>query len=234
MDAGPGETPPVIPPPESAYRPPAAAQADNAIAYERGPALTGERGVANLAAAAVPKSIVMEPAEERPPEPSIPMLPPEAEIAPIPPRVNPPAAPKTGPVEIPEAYILPEIAAAPRSRPVPETAKPEPVRAEPVSPGVEDAAPDRTADVQFSAPLITTLEKGKYYLQLRAYTKTDLVELELTRLGSGYPLAVQAGESQEKPLYRILVGPMNLGETNALLRRFKGNGYNDAFVKKGE
>jgi hypothetical protein len=176
----------------------------------------------------------MEPAEERPPEPYI-ALPPEAEIAPIvSPGVNPPAAPKKDTVEIPEEHILPEIAATPRSRSVPENAKPEPVQAEPVSSGVEEPASARTAAVQFSAPLITTLEKGRYYLQLRAYSRTDLVESELTRLGSGYPLAVQAGGNPEKPLYRILVGPVNLGESNALLRRFKGNGYNDAFVKKAE
>jgi hypothetical protein len=73
-----------------------------------------------------------------------------------------------------------------------------------------------------------------YYLQLRAFSKTELVQAELTRLGDSYPLAVQAGGSPEKPLYRVLVGPVNLGESSALLRRFKGSGYGDAFVKQAE
>ncbi|MDR2630956.1 MAG: hypothetical protein LBC60_08550, partial [Spirochaetaceae bacterium] len=132
MGERPEETPPVSSPPESAYRPSAAAQPDSAITYEQGPELIGERGAGR-------KSIAMEAAEERPPEPYI-TLPPEAEIAPIAsPRANPPAAPrKEDTVQIPEEYILPEIAAIPRSRPVPESAKPETVRNEPVLSGAEE------------------------------------------------------------------------------------------------
>jgi hypothetical protein len=59
-----------------------------------------------------------------------------------------------------------------------------------------------------------------------------LVESALTRIGNTYPLAVQAGGSPERPLYRILVGPVNLGESSALLQRFKGNGYRDAFIRQ--
>jgi hypothetical protein len=38
--------------------------------------------------------------------------------------------------------------------------------------------------------------------------------------------------TMEKPVYRILIGPVNLGESGALLQRFKLR-YNDAFVRQG-
>ncbi|MCL2478575.1 MAG: SPOR domain-containing protein [Treponema sp.] len=84
----------------------------------------------------------------------------------------------------------------------------------------------------FSAPVIGSLEKGRYYVQLGAYSKSEIAESELAKLGSGLPLAVQNGGTADKPLYRLLVGPLNLGESGALLQRFKGT-YKDAFVRLG-
>jgi cell division septation protein DedD len=83
----------------------------------------------------------------------------------------------------------------------------------------------------FSVPVIQNLEKGKYYVQLASFTRADLVELELIKLGTTYPLAVQTGGSAGQPLYRLLVGPVNQGEGGALLQRFRSSGYKDAFIK---
>jgi hypothetical protein len=80
--------------------------------------------------------------------------------------------------------------------------------------------------------VISSLERGKYYLQLAAYTIPELVETELLRISTVYPLAVQESGEAEKPLYRILIGPVNLGESGALLQRFKASGYRDAFIRK--
>jgi cell division septation protein DedD len=77
------------------------------------------------------------------------------------------------------------------------------------------------------------LEQGKYYLQLAAFSRAEAVEQELSKIDKSYPLAVQAGGSPERPLYRVLVGPVNLGESGALLLRFKGNGWGDAFIRNG-
>jgi hypothetical protein len=85
----------------------------------------------------------------------------------------------------------------------------------------------------FSVPVISSLEYGKYYLQLGAFSKPESVENEIHRIGGAFPLSVQATGSAEKLLYRILVGPVNLGESGALLQRFKGSGYKDAFVRQG-
>jgi cell division septation protein DedD len=73
------------------------------------------------------------------------------------------------------------------------------------------------------------MEKGKYYLQLAALSRTEQVESELSKIGRSYPLAVQNVGS----IYRILVGPINPGESGPLLQRFKGIGYKDAFVRQG-
>ncbi|MDR2741437.1 MAG: SPOR domain-containing protein [Treponema sp.] len=235
---GPAETPPDT---ESAYRPPVAAQQDGAITYERRPELIRNPEPENTAPAR--NTIVLEPAEPRPPAPYT-SLPPNMGITPItspsPVAANPvETVRKEDTVEIPDQYIIPGIAeAAPRTRAIPEepdqVSKTETVRKNPANSSFQEPVSTQAAAVQFSAPLISNLEKGMYYLQLRAFTKKELVQSELSRLGDAYPLAVQAGGTSEKPLYRILIGPVNLGESNALLRRFKGNGYGDAFVRQAE
>ena len=87
-------------------------------------------------------------------------------------------------------------------------------------------------DTVFSVPLINSLEIGKYYIQLAAFGKTENVESELDKIGRAWPLAVQGSGTPDNPVYRILVGPVNLGESGALLQRFKGT-YKDAFVRLG-
>jgi hypothetical protein len=86
----------------------------------------------------------------------------------------------------------------------------------------------------FSVPAVARLEYGKYYLQIGAYSQTAAVERELSKIERGYPLTVQCAGTAAKPVYRILVGPVNQGESGALLRSFKGKGYKDAFVRRGE
>ncbi|MCL2320258.1 MAG: SPOR domain-containing protein [Treponema sp.] len=84
----------------------------------------------------------------------------------------------------------------------------------------------------FPAPLIGRLEKGRYYLQIGAYSKEETVRSEIAKIDSKLPLAIMNAGSPEKPVYRILIGPVNLGESGALLQRFKST-YKDAFVRLG-
>jgi cell division septation protein DedD len=219
------------------YEPQPAEQQDYAISPEPTPELAWEAPQENPAA---PRSgdysITLVPAEERPPRPYS-ELPPNAEIPPIASAAQIRVAPVDEAGEIPEEFIIPEIA---RDSPRNSTSGtltgtieeyPASVARAPVERAVEPVQIlEPTAS--FSAPVISSLEKGKYYLQLGAFSKPDLVESALTRIGGAYPLAVQAGGSPERPLYRILVGPVNLGESSALLQRFKGNGYRDAFVRQ--
>ena len=94
--------------------------------------------------------------------------------------------------------------------------------------------PEVAAPVEsiFSVPVISALEQGKYYVQLGAFNRAEVVEDELVRIGKSYPLTIQSGGTDEKPLYRILLGPLNLGESGAILQRFKSIGYRDAFLRR--
>jgi hypothetical protein len=221
-------------------------------------AVPAVRDVPPETAPQAPAAITLIPAEQRPPESSSYQgLPPEAEIAPL---KEPGAGYAVQSDVIPEEYIIPPIGS--RSSPAAVRAEPaiDPVippieraassppeiitevtvvEANPLSTGALPAVPaeaglphppERAAG--FSVPVISRLEKGKYYLQLAAYTLPELVETELLRISTVYPLAVQEGGSTEKPLYRILIGPVNLGESGALLQRFKVSGYRDAFIRR--
>jgi hypothetical protein len=218
---------------EYSYQPPVSTRQDGIVPEQR-PELARPRENTP------PNTITLVPAETRPPEPYT-SLPLDAEIRSITSSAPVAVAPREEDVKIPEEYIIPGISRAPESGMNPEAVLPaqEPAVRPAVQPDttdtqtlvLEETVPSND-NTRFSAPFIAALERGMYYLQLGAYSKPDLVESELSRIGGAYPLAVQNGGSFEKPLYRILVGPVNLGESSALLQRFKGNGYRDAFVRR--
>jgi cell division septation protein DedD len=83
----------------------------------------------------------------------------------------------------------------------------------------------------FQAPLISRLELNKWYVQVGTYGRAEFVEDEISRIGTDYPLAVQNVGTDTNPLFRILLGPLNQGESGAMLQRFKSLGYADAFVR---
>jgi hypothetical protein len=221
---------------EYAWQPPVASRGDSALSSGRGveavvPHAAATGAVAAQVEPAVPaqntpsrNAIVLVPAESRPPESSA-AFPPASEPAPA------AAAPRVLTWDdIPEDLFIAGIPEReePAVQPAEEISRAGPERV----PGEEPVPSDVAGVNPFSAPLISTLEKGMYYLQVGAFSKTDLVESALSRIDAAYPRAVQAGGSPEKPLYRVLVGPVNLGESSALLRRFKGDGYQDAFVRQ--
>jgi cell division protein FtsN len=83
----------------------------------------------------------------------------------------------------------------------------------------------------FQVPLISRLERGKYYVQVAAYARPDNVEDEINRIGRSFPLAIQNIGTDSNPLFRVLLGPLNnQSESSAMLQRFKSIGYTDAFV----
>jgi hypothetical protein len=98
----------------------------------------------------------------------------------------------------------------------------------PQSPPVYSQVPHK-----FSVPSVSSLERGKYYLQIGAYSQAAIVESELSRVERGHPLIVQNIGSSARPIYRILIGPVSQGEAGALLRKFLNSGYKDAFVRRG-
>ena len=112
-----------------------------------------------------------------------------------------------------------------------------------IIPGIVVATPEKPAAVNTSAntnrtPVpdrnlsvntIDRLDRGKYYVQVAAMS-ADMVEGALKQIDRGYAPVVFKGTDN---LYRILIGPLNQGESAAVLSRFRSIGYKDAFVRKG-
>jgi cell division septation protein DedD len=174
-----------------------------------------------------PYDLSLVPSEARPPE-EYRDLPPESEIPPLPNRTAPG---QDFSRDTPDpAYFVPPIGSAPAAQPDRElTTTPFP----PAPPSSSQGASTPPPGPVFSVPFISSLERGRYYLQLGAFSKAEAIEPELTKIGKTYPLAIQNGGTAERPIYRILLGPVNLGESGALLERFKRTGYTDAFVRSG-
>jgi hypothetical protein len=197
-----------------------------------------------IAAAPVPKAVPPEVVVKEPEESGEPGGPWVEPIAAVPaPKAVPPEVVVKEPEESgePKGPWVEPIAAAPAPQTVPpEVVVKEPEEAgEPKGPWVEPEAPPRRTGGEsgepgiFSVPvnIIGELEKGKYYVQLGAYRSAASVESALLKLDPGYPLNVQNAGTGDSPMYRLLVGPLNLGESGALVQRFKGSGYRDAYVR---
>jgi cell division septation protein DedD len=101
------------------------------------------------------------------------------------------------------------------------------------SPAYSPAAPVVSGNTQpFKAPLVSRLERGKWYVQLGAYTKADLVDDAVRRAGSGNPVIVHNAGTDANPMFRVMLGPFSQSESKTVLQRFRNKGY-DAFLRKG-
>jgi len=116
--------------------------------------------------------------------------------------------------------IIPPVANAPPE----QAARPAvaPVTAPTSAPAVADAA--------FSIPRIYELDRGCYYVQVAALDSPDLVEDAVRQIDRSYqPKVYRDGDDR----YRVLLGPLNQGESAAVLQRFRSIGFKDAFVRRG-
>jgi len=105
-----------------------------------------------------------------------------------------------------------------------------------IIPGISSAAKSESANNQvinpvkepgLSASVKNELSRGSYYVQLASFDTAESAENGLTRIDQHYKPVVY----NESGKYRILLGPLNQGESAAVLARFKSIGYKDAFVK---
>jgi hypothetical protein len=88
----------------------------------------------------------------------------------------------------------------------------------------------------FSVPVVSAMEKGKFYLQLMSFRKPELVESaigEIKKIENTDKLVIQVTELDGLPIYRILLGPIERAESQTLLQTFNKIGYTDAFVWTG-
>ena len=77
---------------------------------------------------------------------------------------------------------------------------------------------------------ITSLEKGKWYIQIAAYKNIDNVNEIYSKYGKKYPVVVE----KRGDISVVMIGPLSMDEYGTVLQRFKAFGFKDAFVKKGK
>ncbi len=117
----------------------------------------------------------------------------------------------------------PEPAPAPPA-PAPPAPAPTPAVAEP--PAVEPAAD--------TFPVVQSLQRGAYYVQVAALTSEESVRRAVDRLNGnvGLPVSVLPLPGQDKPVYRIVVGPLQADERGAALFLLRNQGFRDAFIRQ--
>ena len=148
---------------------------------------------------------------------------------------------------IPQEYIIPPIERELFAEPVPPI---DPVRiVEPTQPMVRPTPreipfiPPVYAPLQevvpsdfspFHAPLVSSLERDMWYVQLGAFAHHNSVEEEISRIAMAYPypLLIQNIGTDTNPMFRVLLGPLNQGESAAVLRRVRSVGNTQAFVRQ--
>jgi cell division septation protein DedD len=87
-----------------------------------------------------------------------------------------------------------------------------------------------------TAPVAVVLDlpaKGNltWYLQLAAYSTEAMARDTAARLTPTYPVLVLAPPAGSRPLYRVIVGPLNKAESGTLLARFRYSGFPDVFAR---
>jgi len=118
---------------------------------------------------------------------------------------------------IPPEYIIPTIVSPPSST-LEERDDP--------SPTVVSDAPS------FNALIVSSLERGKWYVQIGAYARAEHVENAVTRAGTTDHVVVHSVGTETNPMYRVLLGPFSQSESKAMMQRVRANGH-DAFLRSG-
>jgi len=87
----------------------------------------------------------------------------------------------------------------------------------------------------FHVPLVSSLDANAWYVQLGAFRCHVGVEQKISSVEAAhpYPLLVQNIGTDSDPMFRVLLGPLNQGESAAVLRRVRSVGNTDAFVRRG-
>jgi len=101
-----------------------------------------------------------------------------------------------------------------------------------VPPPVAPPPVQTIAPQSFSIRTISALDRGQYYVQL-ASLPSDMVENTIRQFDPQFFSYNPVVFVDRDNLYRILIGPLNQGESAAVLARFRSIGYRDAFVRRG-
>jgi len=181
------------------------------------------------------KEFILTPAEERPPENTIYGIDPSSII----PGIRP-APTEEKPSEITNidlAYIIPGIKPSPPEEKHPPENTVYGIAPSNIIPGITTTPPAKEPEKTVLPPVIdntssiqriTKLERGCYYVQIASYDNLESVENALRQIDSRYnPVIYMANNTT----YCVLLGPLNQGESAAILQRFKSIGYKKAFIR---
>jgi hypothetical protein len=174
--------------------------------------------------------ITLEPAEERPPREAS-----AREPLSVPPSQQAGTVAAGDDTYLDPRYFIGPIQQAPRhpqpSARIVTAPQPTPQSAAPLSqPALQAAGPAPGGSI-FSVPVISQFEGGKRYVQIGAFARPDTLETAVAHANRSYPLAIQTGDSNNTLVYRLLIGPLNAGESAAVLQRIKSGGFPDAFIR---
>ncbi|MEW5816901.1 MAG: SPOR domain-containing protein, partial [Spirochaetota bacterium] len=81
---------------------------------------------------------------------------------------------------------------------------------------------------------VTTSLADAFYIQLGAYSDLRLAQALKDSFLAIYPVTLYESGKPEKPLYRVLIGPVNQDESGSLLYNFRAKGFKDAFIRAGD
>lgn len=102
---------------------------------------------------------------------------------------------------------------------------------EPPGAGTQTAAVETPPNF---SPFGVAPERNAWYVQLGAFTHSGSAEEEVDRIQRSYPypVVVRNAGTEANPVFRVLLGPMNQGESAAVLRRVRSVGHTDAFLRR--
>jgi len=169
----------------------------------------------------------------------------EPEIASAPVTVSDTVPPSSGDSEVtlvPSEPRPPEAPSTLDTAPIAETTTVAPIAAAPIAPA-KVVAPVPVAPIQAAViapgslndlPLIQSLVKGSYYIQIATMSDVLNVRNIFNAYGKKYPIAIDKASNKNGDIMKVYIGPIQKDEYGAVLDRFQKLGFKDAFVKKGQ
>jgi len=97
--------------------------------------------------------------------------------------------------------------------------------------GEEAPEPEKPVVHELDLPIVKSLRKGTYYLQVGVYSNPQIARNTLDSMQKGFPTAVTTASSAGKQVFKVLVGPLSEDEQGSVLYWLRSKGYRDAFAK---
>lgn len=114
-----------------------------------------------------------------------------------------------------------------------EPSDPKPPLSQAIVPPAPASKPIASVTLPSSPVAITTLEKGRYYIQVGAYGSEAVAKETASGLAKGFSSLIEKSSVRGKDCWKVYVGPLSRDESGVALVRVRALGYKDAFVKSG-